>query len=135
MKHCTKCGKELFDEAVVCPGCGCSTEQPAVKPVSKRFTKKVKIGLIAILAVACCVFSVLAVTTKKSDKYIRSLDEITYYESEYGQMGRSPAEVNDLISSAEKEVEKFETQITVDWVIAALTLIGAAALCFVKTKE
>ena len=23
MKYCTKCGKELFDEAVICPGCGC----------------------------------------------------------------------------------------------------------------
>lgn len=26
MKYCTKCGKELFDEAVICPGCGCSCE-------------------------------------------------------------------------------------------------------------
>ena len=25
MKFCTKCGKELFDEAVVCPNCGCAT--------------------------------------------------------------------------------------------------------------
>ena len=25
MKYCTKCGKELLDEAVICPGCGCST--------------------------------------------------------------------------------------------------------------
>lgn len=24
MKYCTKCGKELLDEAVVCPGCGCA---------------------------------------------------------------------------------------------------------------
>lgn len=24
MKYCPKCGKELFDEAVVCPGCGCA---------------------------------------------------------------------------------------------------------------
>ncbi|MBQ8769495.1 MAG: hypothetical protein IJZ15_07650 [Oscillospiraceae bacterium] len=24
MKYCTHCGKELFDEAVICPGCGCS---------------------------------------------------------------------------------------------------------------
>ena len=24
MKYCHKCGKELFDEAVVCPGCGCA---------------------------------------------------------------------------------------------------------------
>lgn len=26
MKFCTKCGKELLDEAVVCPGCGCPVE-------------------------------------------------------------------------------------------------------------
>ncbi len=26
MKYCEKCGKELMDEAVVCPYCGCSTE-------------------------------------------------------------------------------------------------------------
>jgi len=25
MKYCRQCGKELFDEAVICPGCGCST--------------------------------------------------------------------------------------------------------------
>lgn len=24
MKYCSKCGKEIMDEAVVCPGCGCS---------------------------------------------------------------------------------------------------------------
>ena len=24
MKYCSKCGKELFDEAVICPGCGCA---------------------------------------------------------------------------------------------------------------
>lgn len=24
MKYCSKCGKELFDEAVYCPGCGCA---------------------------------------------------------------------------------------------------------------
>ena len=23
MKYCTKCGRQLFDEAVICPGCGC----------------------------------------------------------------------------------------------------------------
>ncbi len=25
MKYCTKCGKEIHNEAVICPGCGCST--------------------------------------------------------------------------------------------------------------
>ena len=28
MKYCTKCGKELIDEAVVCPGCGCAVATP-----------------------------------------------------------------------------------------------------------
>ena len=28
MKYCTKCGKELIDEAVVCPGCGCAVVAP-----------------------------------------------------------------------------------------------------------
>ncbi|MCI9215419.1 MAG: zinc-ribbon domain-containing protein [Oscillospiraceae bacterium] len=23
MKYCSKCGNELFDEAVICPKCGC----------------------------------------------------------------------------------------------------------------
>ena len=26
MKFCSHCGKEIADEAVVCVGCGCSTE-------------------------------------------------------------------------------------------------------------
>ena len=30
MKYCSKCGKELFDEAVLCPGCGCPV--PPVQP-------------------------------------------------------------------------------------------------------
>lgn len=27
MKYCSKCGAELLDEAVICPSCGCSTEE------------------------------------------------------------------------------------------------------------
>lgn len=26
MKYCSKCGKELMDEAVICVGCGCAVE-------------------------------------------------------------------------------------------------------------
>lgn len=29
MKHCSKCGKELLDEAVVCPNCGCPVNKAA----------------------------------------------------------------------------------------------------------
>ncbi len=31
MKYCPKCGKEIMDEAVVCPGCGCSQENKSPK--------------------------------------------------------------------------------------------------------
>lgn len=36
MKFCSKCGKEIMDEAVVCPSCGCAveTETPKIKEVS-----------------------------------------------------------------------------------------------------
>lgn len=36
MKYCTKCGKELFDEAVLCPGCGCATGANPVPPAAGR---------------------------------------------------------------------------------------------------
>ena len=31
MKYCQKCGKELFDEAVICPNCGCAVAAEAMK--------------------------------------------------------------------------------------------------------
>ena len=31
MKYCFKCGKELVDEAVVCPGCGCAQNNVPAK--------------------------------------------------------------------------------------------------------
>ena len=29
MKYCQKCGNELMDEAVICPGCGCAQGKTA----------------------------------------------------------------------------------------------------------
>lgn len=31
MKYCTKCGNKLMDEAVVCPKCGCPTNDYQVR--------------------------------------------------------------------------------------------------------
>ena len=35
MKYCSKCGKELFDEAVICVNCGCAVESSASLPNRK----------------------------------------------------------------------------------------------------
>ena len=49
MKFCSKCGKEILDETVICPGCGCNVEQ------EKKDEKKGNDGL----AVASKVFLIL----------------------------------------------------------------------------
>ena len=62
MKFCTKCGKELFDEAVICPGCGCAVSaapaQTKRADLIHKLTEKVKnnaiiwlvIGILQVLA-------------------------------------------------------------------------------------
>lgn len=62
MKFCAHCGKELFDEAVVCPGCGCSTGTAPVQTkrtdLIRKLSEKVKtnaiiwlvIGILQVLA-------------------------------------------------------------------------------------
>ena len=58
MKYCTKCGKELFDEAVICPGCGCSTAPiPASATTSTnnlltKLSERIKINGIIWIVVA-----------------------------------------------------------------------------------
>ena len=50
---CTKCGKEIPDEAVVCIGCGCLTEQTNSKiaPFSKPEKKQISVifGIVGIV--------------------------------------------------------------------------------------
>lgn len=55
MKFCEKCGKELFDEAVICPGCGCpaqATECTIPKKPREKMKKKTKILIIVSAIVA-----------------------------------------------------------------------------------
>ena len=66
MKYCSKCGKEIMDEAVVCPNCGCATgdfynrsrsstyssDYPIVKEFSAKAKKVKTLGIIALIL--CC---------------------------------------------------------------------------------
>ncbi|MBE6748854.1 MAG: zinc-ribbon domain-containing protein [Ruminococcaceae bacterium] len=55
MRFCQKCGKEIMDEAVVCPGCGCSVKNETA-PVEFEVPKSAKnakiFGILAILLLA-----------------------------------------------------------------------------------
>ena len=56
MKFCAKCGKEIMDEAVICPNCGCEVNnvQPEVKTlVVPKKAKNAKVfGILSILLLA-----------------------------------------------------------------------------------
>ena len=54
MKYCQHCGKELRDEAVICPGCGCSVQTEPQNEVDES----VSAGLV-ILAVLIPLFGVI----------------------------------------------------------------------------
>lgn len=43
MKFCSKCGNQLFDEAVICPKCGCPTE---TVPQKNKSLAKINTGTI-----------------------------------------------------------------------------------------
>lgn len=63
MKICSKCGKELVDEAVICTGCGCPV-QSETKPkevsldalVKGAATTNMISAIILVLGIACAWF-------------------------------------------------------------------------------
>ena len=56
-KYCTICGNELFDEAVVCPRCGClapnnnaqNPQNPQNNGTSNKFQISIILGIIGIV--------------------------------------------------------------------------------------
>ncbi|MBQ8769497.1 MAG: hypothetical protein IJZ15_07660 [Oscillospiraceae bacterium] len=63
MKYCSKCGKEIIDEAVICPGCGCAVKQETVKKevsyddcVKNASTTNIIAGIILAVGVLCGLF-------------------------------------------------------------------------------
>lgn len=39
MKYCIHCGKEVLDDAIICPGCGCSVQYGNGNPQQNGFSK------------------------------------------------------------------------------------------------
>ncbi len=47
MKYCSKCGKELVDEAVICTNCGCAVVAPPSHPFSNS-NDQINFGLCVL---------------------------------------------------------------------------------------
>lgn len=70
MKFCTKCGKEIFDEAVICPHCGCAVDTVQNNASQdNRSEDSVSIGL-CVLAALIPLFGIIywPVNHKKTPK-------------------------------------------------------------------
>ena len=57
MKFCQHCGKEILDEAVICPGCGCSV-QTTNNTQTANVDESVSAGLV-VLSVLIPLFGVI----------------------------------------------------------------------------
>jgi uncharacterized membrane protein YvbJ len=74
MKYCSKCGNQLFDEAVICPQCGCATgyQEHTIRKQTSTMQTVAKIFMIigtvingfAIIPLAWCVPMTLSYINK-----------------------------------------------------------------------
>lgn len=53
MKYCSKCGKQLLDEAVICTGCGCAVSNP--NPPTSEAQDDLSIIIKIFMIIGCVV--------------------------------------------------------------------------------
>ncbi len=72
MKFCEKCGKEIMDEAVVCPNCGCSVkkedEAPKVIEVPKQARTASLLGILSVVIFAPLGIPAIILANKSKEK-------------------------------------------------------------------
>ena len=72
MKFCEKCGKEIMDEAVVCPACGCAVKKDAEAPKPVEVPKQAKtaslLGILSILLLAPLGIPAIILANKSKEK-------------------------------------------------------------------
>ncbi len=89
MKYCEKCGKELIDEAVVCPECGCASGVGNTQDVSINQTGnvidsgKAKLKINGFLILSLVLVLVVNILLPLTIDFMRIVLEISYYGSEY----------------------------------------------------
>ncbi len=72
MKFCEKCGKEIMDEAVICPSCGCAVKKEAeatkVVEVPKQAKTASLLGILSILLLAPLGIPAIILANKSKEK-------------------------------------------------------------------
>lgn len=55
--YCIKCGKEIYEEAYICPYCGCKTQRGEAD--EHKYVKR-KMNIMAIIGFICSFFASIA---------------------------------------------------------------------------
>jgi uncharacterized membrane protein YvbJ len=66
MKFCSKCGKEIMDEAVICPNCGCAVNDSAAAVTKNAADDQVSVAL-CVLAALIPLFGIIYWPVKHKD--------------------------------------------------------------------
>lgn len=68
--YCQKCGKQIDDEAVMCPGCGEFTHNHSPKRASRNKPSKFKWSVLKLIFGIVYIFNSLAVFGKDTAKMV-----------------------------------------------------------------
>lgn len=61
MKYCKKCGNQLFDEAVICPKCGCPAEKSQLEKSNDQTAKSTAVATFCFLGAAAIIIITILV--------------------------------------------------------------------------
>jgi len=140
MKYCQKCGREIFDEAIVCPGCGCAVGNGEIKTEKQTSTfKKNNMQWIIIVSILFLVFAGVAILLLTSDGFVRASDQYRYLHSDYGQLGKrisasGAIEWQQKVDDVKDTLTSYYVGIGVCGVLALTALVGDILLFFNRKK-
>ena len=140
MKYCSKCDKELLDEAVICVGCGCTVENKEIKNKQKTsmFEKNKKQWTIA-LSILFVVFVGVSILLLTSRGFEYAVDWYQYLNSDLGQIGKNLSTSGAIkwqqkVDAAKDALIPYYIGIGASGVLALAALIGDVLL-FVNKKK
>lgn len=88
MKFCSKCGKELFNEAIICPSCGCPAPGGLTPPLTTSISpscmiqKKMKSGVLG-LTITALIMQVVLIILSFVPYFAYRSSTTTVYDSFY----------------------------------------------------
>ena len=69
MKYCEKCGNELFDEAVMCPKCGCPAGKSKTEQARDDKAKSTGFATLCFLGAAALIIITILLAIAQYNSY------------------------------------------------------------------